>query len=84
MIQMRKKPEQRLEDLQQQQARLKARIAKTKAVISQQKRKDDTRRKIITGAIVLAHMEHDAAFKHTVEELLRRYLKDSDRELFDL
>lgn len=50
----------------------------------QQKRKDDTRRKIITGALVLERAEADAAFAAELAALLNRYVtRPQDRALFD-
>jgi hypothetical protein len=50
----------------------------------QQKRKDDTRRKIIAGALVLERAETDAAFAAELTALLNHYVtKPQDRALFD-
>jgi hypothetical protein len=40
----------------------------------QQKRKDDTRRKIIAGAIMLEHAETNAAFAAELTALLNHYV----------
>jgi hypothetical protein len=49
-----------------------------------QKRKDDTRRKIIAGALVLERAETDAAFAAELAALLNRFVtKPQDRALFD-
>jgi hypothetical protein len=49
-----------------------------------QQRKDDTRRKIIAGAIALEHAENDPEFAAGLAALLNRYVvKPQDRALFD-
>jgi large subunit ribosomal protein L7/L12 len=49
------------------------------------KRSDDTRRKILAGALVLDMMERDEAARHRFLERLDKYLKRADdRALFDL
>ena len=48
-------------------------------------RKDDTRRKIIAGALALEHAEIDPGFQATLLKLLNRYVvRSQDRALFDL
>jgi hypothetical protein len=50
----------------------------------QQKRKDDTRRKILVGAAALDLMTKDAAFAAEFTALLNHYVrKPQDRALFD-
>lgn len=79
----RKTPEERLAELEQQEAQLKARMQREKAKIAQQKRKDDTRRKIIAGALALEHQE--PAFQKTLERLIEQHVqKPQERALFDL
>lgn len=49
------------------------------------KRSDDTRRKILAGALVLDMMERDEAAQHRFLERLDKYLKRADdRALFGL
>ncbi len=75
----------KLNKLIAQKKSLEARIAKEKAKAKQQERKDDTRRKILVGAVVLKHMEHDVSFKHNIEHLLEAQLvKTVDRDLFGI
>ena len=52
----------RLARLRQQKAAVDAQIAREKNRQKIQGRKDDTRRKILTGAIALAHAKRDAEF----------------------
>jgi len=81
----RKSPEERLADLQEQQEQLKARISREKARIATQKRKDDTRRKIIIGGAVMAHAKNNADFEKAISELLDKYVPaDRDRKLLGL
>jgi hypothetical protein len=49
-----------------------------------QKRKDDTRRKIIAGALMLERAETDPVFAAELVALLNHYVtKPQDRALFD-
>jgi hypothetical protein len=75
----------RLAKLHQQQEKLKKQIALEKARLRGQERKDDTRRKIVAGAIALAHCERDENFRDRFFSLLSRFVdRDSDRALLDL
>jgi large subunit ribosomal protein L7/L12 len=81
----RKTPEQQLAALEKKQAQLDARIQKKRATVRMQKRKDDTRRKIIAGALALEHMSRDASFRATMGKLLDEHVpREIDRKLFDL
>lgn len=79
----RKTHEKRLQELEEQKQKLTAKISKQKATLAAKKRKEDTRRKIIAGALALEHMEHDSAFQSTMMRLLNRHTKESDKHLFD-
>ena len=71
--------------LMEQRDVLAARIRREQAKARTQERKDDTRRKILAGAVVLERAEKDAAFKTDLEALLARFLvRDDDRALFGL
>jgi chromosome segregation ATPase len=74
--------ETRLKQLKTRQARLEAR---KKALASQRARKDDTRRKILAGAIVLARVAQgqipQAEFRAWLDTALTR---QDDRALFEL
>ena len=51
--------------------------------MSQEERKRDTRRKILAGAVALAHAAHDPAFAAALRAALDAALsKDADRDLF--
>ena len=77
-------PEQKIADLEAKQARLAEQVKTEKAKIAGKKRKEDTRRKIVAGAIALEHMEYDENFKHVMEGLLRQHVKESDQHLFEI
>lgn len=77
----RKSIEQRLAELEAQRTALKARLGK-------QERANDTRRKVLLGALVLHRLEtgHDA-FSKNLADWLRRELpsfltRDNDKALF--
>jgi large subunit ribosomal protein L7/L12 len=74
--------ETRLKQLKTRQARVEAR---KKALASRTARKDDTRRKILAGAIVLARVAQgqipEAEFRAWLDAALTR---SDDRALFDL
>jgi hypothetical protein len=74
--------ETKLQQLKTRQARLEAR---KKALASRRARKDDTRRKILVGAVVLAKVNQGVL----EESVLRGWLEGAleradDRALFDL
>ena len=78
----RKTIEQRLAELDAQRATLKARLNK-------QERANDTRRKVLLGALVLHRMENGRDdFSKSLGDWLRRELpgfltRDGDKKLFD-
>lgn len=76
-------PAQKIAQLEAKKARLDAQVKAEKAKITTQKRKEDTRRKIVAGAIALEHMEYDPTFKQKMEQLLEKHVKESDRYLFE-
>lgn len=81
----RKSPNQQIEALEKKKAQIDARLAKKKAQLRGQSRKEDTRRKIIAGALALEHMAHDNKFRATMEKLLRENVtRENDKRLFDL
>lgn len=79
----RKSITQRLAELEERKKTLKARLGK-------QERAQDTRRKILLGALVLHRLEHsnDPEFTRRLREWLQRELpgflvRDADKTLFD-
>jgi NCAIR mutase (PurE)-related protein len=74
-----------LERLEERKLKLENEIRKLKARESKERRKLDTRRKIVTGAAVLEHAKNDKQFDAFLMQLLDKKLKrKADRELFDL
>ena len=72
----------RLEKLKQRKAKLEAEIAKAEAADKKAARANDTRRKILIGAAMLAEMEAEPSFRDGVRRILdRRLTQDRDREL---
>ena len=81
----RKTPQERIADLERQHAQIKARLNRERAKITAQKRKDDTRRKIIAGAALLAHANHNPAFKKQIWRILNTHVtQKQDRALLGL
>ncbi len=77
--------EERLKQLEAQQEKMNAQIQLVKNRVSEEKRKHDTRRKILLGAAVLkqleaGHLQHDDV-NRWLDALLTR---DTDRMLFNL
>lgn len=74
-----------LEKLKAQRAKLDKQIKQAQQKERQKQRKADTRRKILAGAVVLAHAEKDAGFKTHLMRLLDEQLeKPQDRALLEL
>ena len=74
--------ETRLKQLKTRQARLEAR---KKSLASKRARQDDTRRKILAGAIVLAKVDQGVLDRSTFHAWLDAALtRPDDRALFDL
>lgn len=81
----RSTPTEQLAKLEKKQDQIQARIQKKKAQVRGQQRKEDTRRKIIAGAIALEHMTHDKKFRTTMQTLIEEHVtRENDRKLFDL
>lgn len=75
----------RLEQLEQQQAKIKKQIQREKNRQRQQQRKDDTRRKVLLGAYVQTKMEENERYKAELLAGLATYLtRPNDRQLFGL
>ena len=78
------KIEKQEERLKQLKAQKQAMEAREKKKISEQQRKDETRKKILLGSYLLKEME-DETQKIKILANLNTYLtQDRDRELFDL
>ena len=75
----------RLEHLLEKKKLLEARIQKLKAQESAKKRKEETRRKILLGALVIHLMSKGYWSEEEVYKQLDKFLdKPIDRKLFDL
>lgn len=82
---MRKKPEEKIAELQAARDQLNAQIEKHRARQRVRERKEDTRRKIIAGALALEHATVNAQFRDELHKLIREHVtRDGDRALFDL
>ena len=75
------KQEERLKQLKEQK---KAVIARENKKISDQQRKDDTRRKILLGSYLLKKMENEQDKEKILAELNEYLTEDRDRKLFNL
>jgi len=81
----RKTPAERLAELETRQRVLKDDIRAARSQVRQQERKQDTRRKIIVGAVVLMRMESDPEFAADISRMLDRAVEQPrDRALLDL
>lgn len=58
--------------LEQKAAQLKAQLKALESQESKQRRKQETREKVVIGGAVLAHARLDAAFRTTLLDVLRR------------
>ena len=75
----------RLESLLRKREELNAQIQKIKSKEAVQKRKEDTRRKILLGALLMEMMENSELDKNKIKKRLDSFLtRDIDRKLFDL
>ena len=78
---MRKTPEQKLEELQASKSKLNARISAERAKLRKKQRKDETRLKVIIGAVVLEHMARDENFHDGVNTILKhRVIRELDKD----
>ena len=74
--------ETKLKQLKARQARIEAR---KKALLSRRARKDDTRRKILIGATILARIDRHELDHADLEAWLDAHLtREDDRALFEL
>ena len=75
----------KLEQLLRKQEELKAQIRKEKNKLDQQERKNDTRRKILLGALMMDMMKKGELDEKKIMKRLDNFLtKEPDRKLFDL
>ena len=75
----------KLDDLLKKREQLNAQIQKERNKHSQQKRKDDTRRKILLGSLMMEMMKKGELDEKKIRKRLDGFLtKEIDRKLFDL
>ena len=72
------------ERLKQLKAQKQAVLAREKKKITDQQRKDDTRRKILLGSLAIKKMEDEAEKTKILAELNEYLTEDRDRKLFNL
>ena len=72
------------ERLKQLKAQKQAVLAREKKKISDQQRKEDTRRKILLGSYLLKKMEDETGKTKILAELNEYLTEDRDRKLFNL
>ncbi len=79
------KREDRIEKLEAKKQQIDAQIDKLKALNSEEKRKRDTRQKILLGSWVLNQIENGEMMEEEVMAKMDKYLtRNIDRRVFDL
>ena len=75
----------RLDKLTLKRQQLNAQIQALKAKESKQKRKEDTKRKVLVGSVVLKMLETGEMPQERMNQILDKHLtRDTDRALFGL
>jgi restriction endonuclease S subunit len=73
------------EKLSQLKARKQAIESRLKATESKKNRANDTRKKVLIGAAVLAQIENNPEAQERTKQMMDKFLtRDNDRKLFDL
>lgn len=81
----RKTNEELLQELEKKKSQIDARIQKKRAAIRTSQRKQDTRRKIIAGALALEHANQNTQFGKELRHLIDQHVnRPEDRKLFNL
>jgi hypothetical protein len=76
---------EKLKRLEERKSKIKSEIQQAKAKISKEKRKLDTRKKILIGAMILRKVDSGDWPEDRLKNAMDEYLeKDSDRALFEL
>lgn len=76
---------ERIQRLEERKKTIDAQLREAKNRAKKKARAEDTRRKILLGALMLEEMDRDEAFAERVRAKLNRYLtREVDRELFGL
>lgn len=78
----RKTPEEIKKELLERKAQLEQRLKDIEAEEAVRKRKLDTRRKAVTGALCLHHAETNPEFRAVLTKLFASQAKESDKALF--
>ena len=81
---LNEKIEKQLEKLNQLKAQKQAIEAREKKKISEQQRKEETRKKILIGSMMLKKMEDQAEKIKILAELNKYLTEDRDRKLFNM
>ena len=71
---------ERMQKLLQQKARIEERLKQQQRMDAEKGRKRDTRRKVITGAIVEEYADSELAAQ--IAALMKQHVKERDRHLF--
>ena len=75
----------KIEELQKKRAKIDSEIKIAKGKANEQKRKNETRKKILIGAMIMNRMKENEIEDRKIKAALDTNLKkDSDRALFDL
>ena len=75
----------KLEKLNLKREQLNAQIQAIKSKEASQKRKEDTRRKVLIGGVVMKMLKTGEMHQERLTQILDKHLeKDADRALFDL
>ena len=75
--------ETKIEAARKRAAQAKARLADLEARASQQARKQDTRRKVILGGLLIDAAEKDDRFSKVITALMARMAREQDRKAFE-
>ncbi len=81
---LNEKIEKQLEKLNQLKAQKQAIETRQKKKISEQQRKEETRKKILLGSYLLNKMKDETENKKILDELKEYLIEDRDRKLFNL
>lgn len=73
-----------IDKLKRQKETLLAKIQKEEARLKQQERKNDTRRKILLGSLLLDKLNKEGSFESIRQELDIFLTRNNDRTLFNL
>jgi hypothetical protein len=76
-------PLERLAKLQREAEQMAARLEQAKAVVREQERKKDTRRKAVLGGLVIKLLREGAPIPQSFGGFLRMVTRDHDRQPFE-